>query len=199
MEFLLASANAHKAEELNDLLNQAGVTIVPSSEKLDVVEDGSTFQENALKKAQAYYEKFSRPAVADDSGLVIPAREDILGIYSARYAPEAEDYKEKNEILLKDIQDLKGDKRKAYFACYLCFYISPEEVYFFEGRVHGVIGDTQQGEKGFGYDPIFNPDGCEGKSLAQLPEWKMKNSHRAKASQSAINFFKGYKSSGQNS
>jgi XTP/dITP diphosphohydrolase len=198
MEFLLASANAHKAEELNDLLNQAGVKILPSSEKLDVVEDGKTFQANALIKAKAYYDKFGKASVADDSGLVVPAREDILGIYSARYAPEAADYKEKNDILIKDLESLEGDKRAAYFACYLCFYISPDEVYFFEGRVHGVIGNSQRGVDGFGYDPIFNPDGCEGKSLAELPEWKMTNSHRAKASHSAIKFFKEYKSGGQN-
>ena len=194
MEFTLASANAHKAEELNDLLNESGVRIVPSTKKLDVVEDGLTFQENALLKAKAYFDEFGVPCVSDDSGLVLPAREDILGIHSARYAPEAIDYKEKNDILLQDIQGLDGDKRKAYFVCYLCFYISPSEVFFFEGRVHGVIGDKQAGDDGFGYDPIFYPDGCNDKSLAELPEWKMKNSHRAKACISALNFFKGYKS-----
>lgn len=197
MEFLLASANAHKAQELNSLLNQAGVKIAPSLEKLDVIEDGSTFQANALLKAKAYFKKFGRPSVADDSGLVIPKRSDILGIHSARYASEVSDYKEKNEILLKDISNLSGSDREAYFVCYLCFYLSDEEIFFFEGRVHGVIAQQQSGKDGFGYDPVFLPSGKGGKSLAELPEWKMSNSHRAKASLSAINFFKEYKSYGQ--
>ncbi len=191
MEFILASSNEHKAEELNELLNISGTTIQPSKRKIDVVEDGSTFQENALKKAQAYYNEFKNPTVADDSGLVIPARTDILGIYSARYAPEHESYTDKNQALIKDISELSGEERNAYFACYLCFYISPEEIYFFEGRVHGVIASELKGDGGFGYDPIFLPEGQSGKSLAELSEWKMTNSHRAKACKAAVKFFQG--------
>ena len=193
MEFILASSNAHKAEELNELLNASGTSIIPATEKLDIVEDGSTFQENAFKKAEGYFKKFGKPTVADDSGLVLPARPDILGIYSARYAPEFDNYTDKNNALIRDIKDLTGDERKAHFACYLCFYISPEEVYFFEGRVHGTIAQEQNGEGGFGYDPIFLPDGQDGKTLAELSEWKMANSHRAKAALSALKFFQGQK------
>jgi XTP/dITP diphosphohydrolase len=84
------------------------------------------------------------------------------------------------------------DNRNAYFVCVLCFYLSPEEVYFFEGRVQGRIGNQLKGEHGFGYDPIFIPDRKEqdGKSLAELPDWKNEFSHRARASQSALQFFK---------
>jgi XTP/dITP diphosphohydrolase len=191
MEFILASSNAHKAEELNELLNVSGTTIVPAPEKIEVVEDGSSFQENAFKKAEGYFNKFGKPTVADDSGLVIPSRSDIMGIHSARYAPEFDSYTDKNNALIKDISNLLGDDRSAYFACYLCFYISPEEVYFFEGRVHGVIADKLSGDGGFGYDPIFLPDGQDGKSLAELSEWKMQNSHRAKACVGAVKFFQG--------
>lgn len=189
MEFILASSNAHKAQEINELMDTPKVSIIAASEKLEVVEDGVTFQENAFKKAEAYYKKFGSPTVADDSGLVIPARPEIMGIHSARYAPEHDDYKDKNLVLLEDLKALEGDARKAYFACYLCFYVSEEEVYFFEGQVHGVIGDTAKGSDGFGYDPIFLPDGQEGKSLAEVGEWKMKNSHRAKACAAALKFF----------
>jgi XTP/dITP diphosphohydrolase len=82
--------------------------------------------------------------------------------------------------------------RAAYFACTLCFYISPDEVYFFEGRVHGTIGHELKGGHGFGYDPIFVPERKEndGLTLAELPEWKNENSHRARAVQSALSFFK---------
>jgi XTP/dITP diphosphohydrolase len=190
MKFILASANQHKAEELNVLLSAGNLEILPAAEKVEVVEDGSTFQENALKKAKEYFDKFGHPTVADDSGLVLPAKPDILGIHSARYAPEYSDYKDKNNFLINEIKNLTGSDRDAYFICYLCFYISEEEVYFFEGRVHGVIADTQSGVDGFGYDPIFIPDGCDGKSMAEVSEWKMTNSHRAKACLSANKFFK---------
>ena len=192
MEFVLASANAHKAEELNALLNQGGLSISAAKDKYEIIEDGVSFQENSFKKALGYFEELGVPTVSDDSGLVIPARKDILGIHSARYAPEHSDYKQKNQALLEDIANLKGDDRKAYFVCYLCFYISKEEVYFFEGRVHGVIGHEALGDDGFGYDPIFIPDGQDGKSMAQVGEWKMLNSHRAKACVAATKFFQGY-------
>lgn len=192
MNFVLASSNAHKAEELNELLNSGGISISPASQKFEIIEDGKSFQENALKKAEGYFKELKTPTVADDSGLVIPARTDILGIHSARYAPEASDYKEKNEVLLKDIESLSDDERKAYFVCYLCFYISSEEIYFFEGRVHGKMAKKASGRDGFGYDPVFLPDGQDGKSLAQVGEWKMLNSHRAKACSAAQKFFQGY-------
>lgn len=193
MEFLLASANAHKAEELNKIFAQSKIDITPASKKLEVIEDGTTFQENAFKKAQAYFEEFKTPTLADDSGLVVPARTDILGVHSARYAPQFDDYKDKNNYLLEELKDLKGDDRAAYFVCYFCFYISPVEVYYFEGRVHGKIADSASGTEGFGYDPVFLPDGQNGKAMAEVLEWKMSNSHRAKAAFAAIKFFENYK------
>jgi XTP/dITP diphosphohydrolase len=188
MEFILASSNAHKAEELNELL-KGTVSVTPATEKLEVVEDGDTFEENAYKKAYAYYKKFNKPTVADDSGLVVEALPDDLGLQSARFAPELPDYKDKNEKLIKMLQGKVSADRAAYFTCVLCFIKSEDEVYFFEGRVHGEIGEKQAGEHGFGYDPVFYPSGQEGKSMAQLPEWKMQNSHRAKASHAALKFF----------
>lgn len=193
MEFILASTNAHKVEELNDLLKESGLVINPAPEKMEVVEDGKSFQENALKKAQAYFEKFGKPTVADDSGLVVESLPDILGIYSARFAPELPDYKDKNLKLIEMMDQMQGDERAAYFVCYLCFYLSAEEIYFFEGRVHGHIGREIKGSDGFGYDPIFEPTGQDGKSMAQVHEWKMQNSHRAKACKEAVIFFKNQK------
>lgn len=193
MEFILASSNAHKAEELNELFSTGKIQVTSAPEKIEVVEDGQTFQENAFKKAKDYFDKYQKPTLADDSGLVIPERPDILGIYSARFAPECEDYKDKNKKLIAEISDLKGEKRAAYFVCYFCFYISAEEVYFFEGRVHGSIADEASGSTGFGYDPVFLPTGQDGKSLAEVPEWKMTNSHRAKAAKEALKFFENYK------
>lgn len=188
--FLLGTGNAHKAEEFKELfLDTLQIHAAPRT--LEVDESGKTFIENALLKAKAYYETYKVPSLADDSGLVVESLPDILGVLSARFAPECTTYPEK---CLKLIELLNGahKDRKAYFVCVLCFYLSPDEIYFFEGRVQGVIGDELKGEKGFGYDPIFIPERKENdkKSLAELPEWKNEFSHRAKAAQSALEFFK---------
>ncbi len=187
--FLLASGNAHKAEEFRELF-QGLMTISPAPATLAVEESGKTFAENAFLKAKAYAEAYKVPALADDSGLVVEALPDLLGVQSARFMPELTDYKDKCSKLLELLHS--SEDRSAYFVCVLCFYVSAEEIYFFEGRVHGAIGEALRGEHGFGYDPVFVPTRAEqdGKSLAELPEWKNEFSHRAKASQAALLFFK---------
>lgn len=187
--FILASGNAHKAEEFKELFADT-LNVSPAPATLEVDESGKTFTENAFLKAKAYFETYKVPSLADDSGLVIEALPDLLGVQSARFAPELKNYAEKCQRLLELLQG-KQDRR-AHFVCVLCFYLSPEEVYFFEGRVHGEIGHELKGSQGFGYDPIFIPERKEndGKSLAELPEWKNQFSHRAKASQAALQFFK---------
>lgn len=191
MQFILASTNAHKAQEFAELMGDAPFKIVPAPSGLEVVEDGTTFEQNAYKKAMAYYREHKIPALADDSGLVLPAFPEILGIQSARFAPEVPDYKGKNTKLLQMLKGGSEWDRLAYFVCVLCFVLSEDEVFFFEGRVHGRIGTEIKGEKGFGYDPIFEPDGLNGYSMAQDEAWKNQNSHRAKACREAVNFFKG--------
>ena len=185
MELVLASGNSNKAKELNELLGKSA-KILPATEKLNVEEDGETFRANALKKAKAYHDFFKKPAVADDSGLVVEALPNMLGVQSARFALELEDYKAKNEKLLELMRD--KEERAAYFVCVLCFYLSEKEIYFFEGRLQGQIGHDQKGDKGFGYDPIFVPEG-RSEHLAELGEWKMQNSHRARACREASSFF----------
>lgn len=187
-KFILASSNKNKAIELNNLLGES-FEILPSKESLNVLEDGKSFQENAYKKAYAYTKNFSLPSLADDSGLIIPALPGYLGIHSARFAPQFENYSDKMNVLLEMMKDKRGDERNAYFICVLCFYLSKEEIYYFEGRVHGKIGLEKKGDKGFGYDPVFYPDGFENQSLAELYDWKLKNSHRAKACRAAKEFF----------
>lgn len=188
---ILASSNAHKAEEFKELFGSTlRISAAPGS--IEVDESGKTFTENAFLKAKAYHDAYKTPAMADDSGLIIEALPELLGVQSARFAPELKTYKEKCEFLLKILEEKNLQNRSAYFVCVLCFYFSADEVYFFEGRVHGVIGSELKGAGGFGYDPIFIPERKEndGKSLAELGEWKQEFSHRAKASQSALLFFK---------
>lgn len=188
--FLLASGNAHKAEEFRELFH-GKITVNPAPSTLQVDETGKTFTENALLKARAYFEVYKVPTLADDSGLVLEAFPELLGVQSARFSPELSTYTEKCQRLLELYQEKSPADRKAYFVCVLCFYISEEEYYFFEGRVHGEIGTELRGSHGFGYDPIFVPERREkdGLSLGELPEWKNEFSHRAKASRSALTFF----------
>jgi len=186
--FILGSGNAHKAQEFKELFRDT-LVIEAAPRTLEVDETGATFTENAFLKAKAYFETYKTPALADDSGLVVEALPEILGVQSARFAPELPDYKDKNLKLLELLAP--HSERKAYFVCVLCFYSGPEEYFFFEGRVHGVIGTQRKGTDGFGYDPVFVPDRPEndGKTLAELPEWKNSHSHRAKAVQAALSFF----------
>ncbi len=188
--FLLASGNAHKAEEFKELFHgKLGVN--PSPKTLEVDETGKTFTENALLKARAYFDVYKVPTLADDSGLVLEAFPDLLSVQSARYAPDLKEYSQKCERILSLYAEKNITNRNAYFVCVLCFYVSEDEYYFFEGRVHGTIGTKLQGTKGFGYDPIFIPERKEndGATLAELPEWKNEFSHRAKASRTALSFF----------
>jgi XTP/dITP diphosphohydrolase len=188
--FLLASGNAHKAEEFKELFH-GKMTVNAAPQTLEVNETGNTFTENALLKAKAYFDVYKVPTLADDSGLILEAFPDLLGVHSARFSPELKNYSDKCQRILDIYKEKNPSNRNAYFICVLCFYHSDEEYYFFEGRVHGVIGTEIKGEKGFGYDPIFIPERKEndGLSLAELPDWKNEFSHRAKASRSALGFF----------
>jgi XTP/dITP diphosphohydrolase len=191
MNFILASGNKHKAQEFEELMGDV-LKVFPAPATIEVDETGKTFTENAYLKARGYFEKYKVPVMADDSGLVLEGSPELLGVESARFAPELPNYHDKCQKLLNIYQDRQIKNRQAYFVCVLCFYFSEQEIYFFEGRVHGEIGLAIKGDKGFGYDPIFIPQRKEndGLSLAELPEWKNQFSHRAKAVESAISFFK---------
>lgn len=194
MKFILASGNPHKAEELNQLFEKSAVEIVAAERKLDVVEDGETFHANAQKKAEEYYKVFKAPIVSDDSGLVVEALPEELGIHSARFGGEGLSDKQRAELLLEKMQN--ATSRNAYFICLLCFYFSPDEIYFFEGRLDGSIGHKYTGEHGFGYDPVFIPEKFteSQETIAMHPDWKKSHSHRSLAASLALDFFKNFKS-----
>lgn len=181
IDLILASGNAHKAEEFAELFDPNLVSVKAAPSKLEVVEDGVSYFENALLKARAYYEKFKVPVLADDSGLSVAALPDELGIHSARFGGEGLSDKERAELLLKK---LEGEGfRDAYFTCVLCVYFNEKEIFYFEGRMNGVIAYSYRGSTGFGYDPVFIPldKSEEGLTVAELHEWKQKNSHRSVA------------------
>lgn len=192
MKLILASANKHKAIELTTLLQKTGISVVPAADKIEVVEDGATFIENALKKAEAYFTHFKKPTIADDSGLIVDALPGELGVQTARFGGDGLSDRERCELLLERLEDKKDiSQRSAYFVCQLCLYLSSDEIFFFEGRVQGHIADKISGSDGFGYDPIFIPKDGDGLStFAELAAWKEQYSHRATACFEISKFFK---------
>lgn len=183
MKFLLASNNPHKLKELVDL----GLDLEAAPKDLEISETGSTFYENAKLKAQGYFEFFKKPTLADDSGIIVEALPDELGVSSARFGGGSLSDLEKNQLLLKKMQEIED--RKAYFVCVLCFYLNPDEIFFFEGRLNGSISLEIKGDGGFGYDPVFIPEEFSDVTLAMMPDYKSKNSHRVKALNLALQFF----------
>jgi XTP/dITP diphosphohydrolase len=186
---VLASGNQHKIEELSNYLQQLGIQVHAPKKQIEVIEDGISFEQNSYKKAYAYFQQEQTPVLSDDSGLVVNALPNELGIHSKRFGGEELDARGKNQLLIEKLKDVEGDKRNAYFVCQLCLMMNPEEVYFFEGRVKGHIGEEILGDKGFGYDPVFMPEAFEIKrSMAQEAEWKQDNSHRANALAQLVKF-----------
>jgi XTP/dITP diphosphohydrolase len=176
--WMLATQNPGKVREFQQLLSRVGIQIAPAPRDLDVAETGETFAANALLKAQAYGDAFGSAALADDSGIMIEALDGAPGIYSARWAPEG-DYERLFEQLADQLQDVK--KPKAAFVCVLCLYTPGQAPRFYEGRLEGHLTFPPRGEYGFGYDPIFVPEGYK-QTCAQLGE-DVKNgiSHRRRA------------------
>lgn len=188
MEIVLASSNKHKVQEINEIVASFGVPIkfILPPDGFDPIEDGKTFQENSYIKAHAAWMLSKTWTLADDSGLCINALNGAPGIYSARYAatPELRIKRVLNE--LEDVQD-----RSAYFTCAMTL-INPEGKveYSFEGRCEGSIIREARGNNGFGYDPIFLPNGYS-KTIAELTEdEKNKISHRSVALRQVLNYIK---------
>ena len=189
MKLVLASKNAHKLVEMRDILSQLGVEVVLESEvgvDVDVEETGATFEENAFLKARAVMEASGLPAIADDSGLCVDALNGAPGVYSARYA-EGEGHDAQANIR-KLLHELEGkENRKAQFRTAISLILDGKE-YLFEGVIKGEIIKEKRGDSGFGYDPIFKPEGYE-QTFAELGnETKNKISHRALAVQKLCEF-----------
>ncbi len=195
MEFIFASGNAHKAAELAELFKGSNLSIVAAPEAIAVEETADFLYGNAEIKARAYYDKFKRPTVADDSGLFVEALPAELGVLTARFGGDSLTALQRCELLLKRMEN--ESERSAFFMCVLCFVLSPTEIYFFEGRLNGQIGKEIVGDTGFGYDPIFYPNDLKhgplgAQSLAQDEVFKMAHSHRARAVARARSFLTSY-------
>lgn len=184
MRFLLVSNNRHKLEELQRILLPLGIEVMTAASlgiSLDGIEEtGDTFEENAMIKAMAGYEKTGLPSIADDSGLAVDVLGGRPGVYSARYGGEGATESQKNEKLLKELENVPDEQRTAKFVCCICCVVNGREAVTARGECKGKIGYRQVGTNGFGYDPIFMID--ENRSFAQLTdEEKDSISHRGNA------------------
>lgn len=183
-EFIIATKNKGKIKEFKQLLNLDYVvfkSLYDFPALSDVEETGTTFQENAQLKAEQIAHKLQKPVIADDSGLVVAALNGDPGVYSARYAGEPRDDTLNNEKLLLDMKHVSKEERGAYFICVLALAVPGEETVFKVGKCHGHIAFDARGEDGFGYDPLFIPEGYE-QTLAELgDDVKNKLSHRYRA------------------
>lgn len=158
MKLILASKNPHKAAEMQAILGESVELITQDAAGfggLDVIEDGSTFEENAIKKAVAIMEASGAPAIADDSGLSVDALDGRPGIYTARYAGENATDDENIKKLLDELKNVPETERTARFVCVIALAIPGEEPRTFRGDVEGRILFEKHGKNGFGYDPVF--------------------------------------------
>ncbi len=182
--FVLASNNEHKLREFREIfallgfevlsLKQAGVTVDPE-------ENGDTFAENAMIKAEAVYDICKLPTVADDSGLCVCALNGEPGVYSARYGNRPDDAS-RREYLFENLAKAEGCDRSAYFTSAIACVLDEDTRFTVEGHCHGVIAEQEAGENGFGYDCMFCPDEFKGLTFAEISaEEKNKISHRGRA------------------
>lgn len=196
MNLYIATGNAHKVGELCKMLSSHVPEIqVLGAQELggmpEVVEDQSTFEGNALLKARALFQiSNGNPVLADDSGLCVDALAGAPGIYSARYAGEKATDADNRLKLLQALESTPKEERSAYFTCVLAYIDAKGKEHTFSGTCPGQITYVEEGTGGFGYDPIFQPDGFD-QTFGTLPsETKNNLSHRAKALEHFIWFLK---------
>lgn len=192
LEIVLATHNAHKVAEFQKILGAAlpGLVVLPYDGP-DPVEDGTSFAANALIKARTAAAHTGKIALADDSGIAVDILGGAPGIFSARWAGPAKDDSANLDLLLAQLGDIAPEHRAAHFHCTIAL-VRPETATqaahedIAEGLWPGTLATERRGEHGFGYDPIFLPEGFE-VSAAQLdPEVKNANSHRSRAFQVLI-------------
>ncbi len=185
-QIVAATTNQKKLVELRKLLSSQEVEVIGLDRYKnypDIEENGVSFEENASIKALAANRYTDLPAFADDSGLCVEALNGEPGIHSSRYAENDQ------ERIAKLLNALDGQaNRRAKFVCAIAIAFNGEVIETFVGEIHGVIGDAPRGANGFGYDPIFIPDGYD-KTFAELPsDIKDQISHRAVAVKAAVQF-----------
>lgn len=193
-QLVVATRNKGKIIEIHELLTglvDQISSVVDFVNFPETVEDGVTFEENALKKAREAAHFTGLPALADDSGLVVDALDGRPGIYSARFAGEGAGDAANNQRLLTELYNISADRRQGAFVCVLAYVDPNGSERLFSGLVAGMILSEARGEGGFGYDPLFLVDGFE-RSMAELTlAEKNRVSHRSQAFKKFREYLKG--------
>lgn len=189
-KLILASNNQKKIKEIKEILKEEKIEVLSLKEinlDIDVIEDGNTFEENAIKKSKEIYEELKGKGfndfivMSDDSGLAVDYLNGEPGVYSARYAGEHGNDKLNNEKLLNSLKGVNKEERKARFICHIALIDNNEKYIGVRGEVEGYILESESGASGFGYDPLFFYEPLK-KTFAELSsEEKNKISHRGKA------------------
>lgn len=188
MEIVFATHNQHKTEEVRAILGaDYRILNLPELGCPDIPETADTLKGNALQKAQYVADHYGRNCFADDTGLEVLALDGRPGVYSARYAGEGCSYQDNVLKLLGEMQGVTD--RRACFKTVVALILNGE-TYFFEGRVDGIILPEQRGTDGFGYDPVFLPDGYDQTFAEMSPATKNSISHRGRAIQQLAAFLK---------
>ena len=181
-KIIFASKNKGKVKEVVQILNGLNIAIISlteMNEQIKIKEDGDSFEANALIKVKQVYNIFKLPTIADDSGLMVEQLNGAPGIYSARYAGEDGNDKANNKKLLEELKNYP-EPHIAKFVCAAVYYAG-EEIHTAIGEFNGRMIDEERGTHGFGYDPLFIPDGYSISSAEMNPELKNSISHRFNA------------------
>ncbi len=182
MKVVFATNNPNKMIEVKEILSEINIEVLTLKDlgiEIEIEEDQDTFEGNAKKKSHTIFELTKLPTIADDSGLMVEVLDGAPGVYSSRYAGEDHNYERNNQKLLQELKN-KPKPHRAKFVCVVSYKTETEDE-IFVGVVNGEIIDEPRGTNGFGYDPLFKPDGFE-LTYAELPsEIKNKISHRYKA------------------
>ncbi len=184
LELIVGTTNREKFAEISDYLRLEGLTLIPLFELPnvpDIEENGFTFLENALIKAQTIYEVYRKPVFADDTGLCVDYLNGMPGVYSARFAGPDATYEQNRRKLMKLLKGVPINRRRAYFITQIVFIDPNGKVHTIEGRVDGFITTSERGKGIFGYDPVFLYPPM-GRTFAEMPiRIKNRVSHRGKA------------------
>ncbi len=195
IELLVATGNAGKLRELRQLLAGVPVTLLTLNDVEagpEIEETGNTFEENASLKAIGYARRTGLLTIADDSGLAVDALSGAPGVLSARYGGDDLGYPEKIELLLDEIRNANAGRRARFVCSIVLATPAGESLFTSRGLCEGRIAERSRGSLGFGYDPIFIPDGYD-RTFAELPsDLKAEISHRAQAVKIFVRYFLDY-------
>lgn len=188
-EIWIATSNAHKVQEFKRMFDKLNITVhsmLELKEEIEIIENGTTFQENAAIKAETLCQVLNQPVIADDSGLVVDAMNGEPGIHSARWMGHDTDYATKNSEILRLVKD--AEDRSCRFVCAIALAKPNEKTEIFTGTIEGQVAFEIKGANGFGYDPIFYVPSL-GKNLSEISEEeKNQISHRGNACKKLLEY-----------